>query len=58
MARDSKDQIRRRIHKRIRRRVAGTSERPRLAEFPSLTHIFAPVTDDGAATSLAAASAY
>ena len=56
MGRDSKDIIRQRIHKRIRRRVAGTSERPRLAVFRSLKHIYAQVIDDGAGHTLAAAS--
>ena len=46
MPRDSKDQIRRRIHTRIRRRVQGTQERPRLAVFRSLNHIYAQVIDD------------
>jgi|SRR6187399_356133 len=56
MARDSKDIIRQRIHKRIRRRVAGTAQRPRLAVFRSLKHIYAQVIDDGAGQTLAAAS--
>ena len=46
MARDSKREIRDRIHKRIRARVAGTPERPRLAVFRSLNHIYAQVIDD------------
>jgi large subunit ribosomal protein L18 len=56
MARDSKDIIRRRIHKRIRRRVAGTAQRPRLAVFRSLNHIYAQIIDDGVGQTLAAAS--
>jgi large subunit ribosomal protein L18 len=46
MARDSKNQIRMRIHARIRRRVEGTPERPRLAVFRSVKHIYAQVIDD------------
>jgi large subunit ribosomal protein L18 len=53
---DSKDIIRRRIHKRIRRKLAGTGARPRLAVFRSLKHIYAQVIDDGAGTTLATAS--
>jgi large subunit ribosomal protein L18 len=46
MARDTRREIRQRIHKRIRSRVAGTQERPRLAVFRSLNHIYAQVIDD------------
>jgi large subunit ribosomal protein L18 len=56
MPRDSKDQIRRRIHIRIRRRVTGTQERPRLAVFRSLNHIYAQVIDDVQGHTLACAS--
>jgi large subunit ribosomal protein L18 len=56
MARDSKDQIRRRIHTRIRRRVAGTAGRPRLAVFRSVKHIYAQVIDDSTSHTLTAAS--
>ena len=55
MGRDSRDQIRRRIHKRIRSRVAGTPERPRLAVFRSVNHIYAQVIDDNVGNTLAAA---
>jgi len=55
-SRDSKDIIRRRIHKRIRRKLAGSEARPRLAVFRSLKHIYAQVIDDGAGVTLAAAS--
>jgi large subunit ribosomal protein L18 len=56
MARDSKNEIRLRIHKRIRQRVAGTEERPRLAVFRSLNHIYAQVIDDGQGVTVAAAA--
>ncbi len=46
MSRDSKNVIRLRIHKRIRRRVRGTEQRPRLAVFRSVKHIYAQVIDD------------
>src|ERR1700742_3290184 len=56
MGRDSKNIIRLRIHKRIRRRVAGTPERPRLAVFRSVKHIYAQVIDDTQGHTVAAAS--
>jgi large subunit ribosomal protein L18 len=55
-SRDSKNQIRVRIHTRIRRRVRGTGERPRLAVFRSVKHIYAQVIDDGVGHTLVAAS--
>ena len=56
MARDSKNQIRLRIHTRIRRKVAGTPERPRLAVFRSVKHIYAQVIDDSKGHTVAAAA--
>jgi large subunit ribosomal protein L18 len=43
-------------HERIRLRLAGTAERPRLAVFRSLKHIYAQVIDDTSGKTLAAAS--
>ena len=48
-------QRRRRIHARIRKKVTGTAERPRLAVYRSLKHIYAQVIDDGAGATLVAA---
>jgi large subunit ribosomal protein L18 len=42
----SKDDIRRRIHTRIRRKVKGSQDRPRLAVFRSVANIYAQVIDD------------
>ena len=56
MARDSKNQIRLRIHRRIRRRVKGTEQRPRLAVFRSVKHIYAQVIDDAKGHTVVAAS--
>lgn len=56
MARDSKNDIRVRIHQRIRQRVAGSTERPRLAVFRSVKHIYAQVIDDSKGHTLVSAS--
>ena len=51
-----KKEIRKRIHKRIRRKLSGTTERPRLAVFRSVAHIYAQVIDDVKGETLVSAS--
>lgn len=43
-------------HQRIRRRVCGTTERPRLCVYRSNKHIYAQIIDDSAAVTLVSAS--
>jgi len=45
-----------RIHRRVRQRVAGTDQRPRLCVFRSLHHVYAQVIDDSAGRTLVSAS--
>ena len=52
----SKDDIRRRIHTRIRRKVKGEAARPRLAIFRSVANIYAQVIDDARGQTLVSAS--
>ncbi len=52
----TKEDIRDRIHRRIRKKVAGTAERPRLAVFRSQTHIYAQIIDDDQGRTLCSAS--
>jgi len=54
-ARDRK-QRRRRVHLRIRKRLAGTPDRPRLVVFRSLNHVYAQLVDDVSGSTIAAAS--
>jgi large subunit ribosomal protein L18 len=56
MAKPSKNEVRVRIHQRIRHRVRGSEMRPRLAVFRSLKHIYAQVIDDHKGHTLASAS--
>jgi large subunit ribosomal protein L18 len=52
----TKEQIRGRIRRRIRKRLSGTAERPRLAVFRSQAHIYAQVIDDDQGQTLCATS--
>lgn len=56
MAGRSPRELRIRRHLRVRKRVAGTSERPRLSVFRSNIHIYAQIIDDSISHTLAAAS--
>ena len=48
--------IRQRVHTRIREKLAGTAERPRLNVYRSLNHIYTQLIDDASGTTLASAS--
>ena len=52
----NKAAIRKRVHNRIRRKLSGTAERPRLAVFRSEAHIYAQIINDTEGRTLAAAS--
>lgn len=52
----TKEEIRLRIHRRIRKKISGTPERPRLAVFRSQAHIYAQVIDDGTGRTVCSAS--
>jgi large subunit ribosomal protein L18 len=56
MAKRIRAEVRNAVHRRIRRKVRGTTERPRLAIYRSLSHIYAQVIDDEKARTIAAAS--
>jgi large subunit ribosomal protein L18 len=52
----TKDDRRQRIKYRIRKKMRGTSDRPRLSVFRSVSHIYVQVIDDMAGATVAAAS--
>ncbi|HEX9435547.1 MAG TPA: 50S ribosomal protein L18 [Candidatus Limnocylindria bacterium] len=56
MPADPRRIARTRRHARVRKGVSGSGQRPRLAVFRSLTHIYAQVIDDSSGRTLAAAS--
>jgi len=56
MANTSRATVREAIHRRIRRKVKGSGERPRLAVYRSLNHIYAQVVDDELGKTIVSAS--
>ena len=56
MQADAKRRALVRRHRRVRGKIAGTADRPRLAVFRSNRHIYAQLIDDGAGQTVAAAS--
>jgi large subunit ribosomal protein L18 len=53
---NKRNEIRQRIHARIRVKLSGTGERPRLNVYRSLNHIYAQVIDDRNGVTLVSAS--
>ncbi len=56
MAKRDSSELRRAVHERIRKKISGTGERPRLAVFRSVNHIYAQVIDDTRGVTIASAS--
>jgi large subunit ribosomal protein L18 len=56
MARETRLQARQRRHIRVRRKISGTTDRPRLNVYRSLHHIYAQVVDDERGCTLVSAS--
>jgi large subunit ribosomal protein L18 len=54
--RSSKNDVRQKVHERIRNRILGTSERPRLNVYRSLNHIYAQLIDDRGGVTLVSAN--
>ena len=56
VSKQSRSEIRRKKHYRLRNRFAGTAERPRLAVFRSNNHMYAQIIDDTVGNTLVSAS--
>jgi large subunit ribosomal protein L18 len=56
IAKTERNQIRSRVHFRIREKLSGTEARPRLNVYRSLNHIYAQVVDDSKGVTIASSS--
>lgn len=56
ITKESKNEVRQRVHTRIRKKLLGTQERPRLNVYRSLNHIYAQLIDDLTGKTLVAAA--
>ncbi len=56
VSKESRSDIRKSKHRRVRNRICGTAERPRLAVFRSNNHMYAQIIDDAAGVTLVAAN--
>ena len=56
ISKKSKSEIRQKKHERLRNRISGTAERPRLCVFRSNNHMYAQIIDDTVGHTLCAAS--
>jgi len=56
ISKTSKDKTRQKIHSRIRKKLAGTTERPRLNIYRSVNHIYAQVIDDAKGVTVVSAT--
>ena len=56
VSKESRSEIRRNKHRRMRSRISGTPERPRLAVFRSNNHMYAQVIDDTVGNTIVSAS--
>lgn len=56
LKKEDRKMVRQKKHLRVRRRLSGTSERPRLSVYRSLRHIYAQIVDDTQGVTLVAAS--
>jgi len=55
---NQKEALRQKRKKRIRKKISGTAERPRLSVFRSARHVYAQVIDDVAGKTLVAAASF